>query len=83
MEPMINVALNAARKAAEALEKATMHTGITSIESKGRNDYVTEVDRLVEKEIIYHLRKAYPTHCIRGEEGGKIEGSRRGASKTI
>ncbi len=74
MEPMINIALNAARKAAEALEKATMHKGITTIESKGVNDYVTELDVLVEKEIIYHLRKAYPKHCIRGEEGGNING---------
>ncbi len=74
MEPMITVALNAARKAALVLEKATQHNGPLSIETKGLNDYVTEVDRAVEKEIIYHLRKAYPTHGIRGEEGGVVEG---------
>jgi myo-inositol-1(or 4)-monophosphatase len=74
MEPMITVALNAARKAALVLEKATQHHGPQSIELKGRNDYVTEVDRAVEKEIIYNLRKAYPSHCFRGEEGGAIEG---------
>jgi myo-inositol-1(or 4)-monophosphatase len=74
MEPMITVALNAARKAALVLEKATQHHGPQMVELKGRNDYVTEVDRAVEKEIIYHLRKAYPTHSFRGEEGGLIEG---------
>lgn len=74
MEPMITVALGAARKAALVLEKLTQHNGPQQIESKGRNDYVTEVDKAVEKEIIYHLRKAYPTHCIRAEEGGEIEG---------
>ena len=74
MEPMITVALNAARKAVLLLEKMTQHTGPQMIEIKGRNDYVTEVDKAVEKEIIYHLRKAYPTHCFRGEENGLIEG---------
>lgn len=74
MEPMITVALNAARKAALVLEKATQHRGPQMIELKDRNDFVTEVDRAVEKEVIYHLRKAYPTHCFHGEEGGYIEG---------
>ncbi len=74
MEPMITVALNAARKAALVLEKATQHQAPLNIEAKGRNDFVTNVDRAVEKEIIYHLLKAYPSHCIRGEEGGAIEG---------
>jgi len=74
MEPMITVALGAARKAALVLEKLTQHNGPQHIESKGRNDYVTEVDKAVEKEIIYHLRKAYPTHSIRAEESLGIEG---------
>ena len=74
MEPMINVALNAARKAALVLEKLTQRSKPLSIEEKGRNDYVTDIDKAVEKEVIYHLRKAYPEHCIRGEEGGIVEG---------
>lgn len=74
MEPMITVALNAARKAALVLEKATQHHGPQNIELKNRNDFVTEVDIAVEKEVIYHLRKAYPNHSFRGEENGLIEG---------
>lgn len=74
MEPMINVALNAARKAALVLEKLSQRGTPLTVEEKGRNDYVTEMDRAVEKEVIYHLRKAYPDHNIRGEEGGIIEG---------
>ncbi len=74
MEPMITVALNAARKGALVLEKATQHRGPQMIELKGRNDFVTEVDRAVEKEVIYHLKKAYPKHGFRGEEGGLMEG---------
>lgn len=74
MEPMLNIALRAARKAGETLEKFTRHSKPLTIESKGRNDYVTEVDRALEKEIIYHLQKAYPDHTIHSEECGLIEG---------
>ncbi len=74
MEPMLNMALRAARKGAEVLEKAIQHRDVIKIEEKSKNDYVTEVDRAVEKEIIYHLRKAYPDHAFHGEESGFTEG---------
>lgn len=71
MEPMLNMALRAARKGAEVLEKATQHRDVIKIEEKAKNDYVTGVDTAVEKEIIYHLRKAYPEHQFIGEESGE------------
>jgi len=74
MEPMLTMALRAARKAAETLDKAIQHGTHLTIEEKGRNDFVTEVDKAVEKEIIYHLRKAYPDHSFRAEESGTITG---------
>lgn len=74
MEPMLTMALRAARKGAEVLEKAIQHHDVIKIEEKSKNDYVTEVDRAVEKEIIYHLRKAYPEHSFHGEESGKSDG---------
>lgn len=67
---MLTMALRAARKGAEVLEKATQHHDIIKIEEKSKNDYVTEVDKAVEKEILYHLRKAYPDHGFQGEESG-------------
>ncbi len=70
MEPMLNIALRAGRKAAELIERAFERVDLITVETKSRNDFVTEVDKAAEKEIIYHLRKAYPDHCIRGEEGG-------------
>ena len=70
MEPMLTMALRAARKGAEVLEKAIQHRDVIKIEEKAKNDYVTEVDKAVEKEIIYHLRKAYPDHSFQGEESG-------------
>ena len=75
MQPMLTIALRAARKAGEILTDAVDRTNVLAIEEKGRNDFVTEIDRKSEKEIIYHLRKAYPEHAIRGEETGVTEGS--------
>lgn len=74
MEPMINIALRAGRKAAELIERAFERVDLLTIETKSRNDFVTEVDKAAEKEIIYHLRKAYPDHSFRGEEGGAQPG---------
>lgn len=74
MDPMLTMALRAARKGAEVLEKATQHRDILKIEEKAKNDYVTEVDTAVEKEVLYHLRKAYPDHTFQGEESGRTQG---------
>ena len=67
---MLTIALRAGRKAAELIERAFERIDLVTFESKSHNDFVTEVDKAAEKEIIYHLRKAYPDHTIRGEEGG-------------
>lgn len=71
---MLNIALRAARKAGELIERALERVDVVAFEEKGRNDFVTEIDQASEKEIIYHLRKAYPDHTIRGEETGVSPG---------
>lgn len=71
MEPMLNVALNAARKGARIAEQAAERLDKLTIETKAQNDFVTQVDRAVEKEIVHHLRRAYPHHTIHGEESGQ------------
>ena len=70
MEPMLTVALNAARKAGEKLERAFERIDTIKIEEKARNDFVSDADRQSESEILYHLQKAYPDHRFIGEEGG-------------
>lgn len=75
MEPMLNVALTAARKAARLTEQAAERLDIVTIETKSRNDFVTQVDHAAEREIIKQLRRAYPDHAIRAEESGLHEGS--------
>lgn len=71
MEPMITIALKAARKAGEVIESAFERLDLVTVEEKGRNDYVSEIDRKAEDEVLYHLKKAYPDHKFLGEEGGE------------
>jgi len=69
---MVNIALRAARKVGENIVRASDDLDRVDIQSKGANDFVTEVDISAEQEIIYHLQKAYPDHAILGEEGGLV-----------
>ena len=70
MEPMINIALRAARKIGENIVRASDDLDRLEIKSKGVNNFVTEVDIKAEQDLIYHLQKAYPEHAILGEETG-------------
>jgi myo-inositol-1(or 4)-monophosphatase len=70
MEPMSHIALRAARKAGDIIVRASEQLDLIEVENKGANDFVSEVDRAAEKEIIFHLSKAYPDHAFLGEESG-------------
>ena len=70
MEPMVTIALRAARKAGEQIVRASDELERIDVQEKNVNDFVSDVDRNAEREIIYHLRKAYPEHAILGEESG-------------
>jgi len=43
-------------------------TGVGSVSSKGRGDYVTHVDRRVEDAITTRIRHRHPDHLVLGEE---------------
>jgi myo-inositol-1(or 4)-monophosphatase len=72
MHPMVTIALRAARKAGDIIERAVENLDQLEVESKTANDFVTEVDRAAEKEIIYNLQKAYSDHAYICEESGNI-----------
>lgn len=72
MEPMINIALRAARKAGELIERATERLDLITVEQKGRNDFVSDIDKKAEQEVLYHLKKAYPDHGFVCEESGTV-----------
>lgn len=70
-EPIVNIAVSAARAAGNTILRAADRMDRVKITEKGQNDFVTEIDQLVEKEIIAIIHKAYPKHSILGEEGGE------------
>ncbi len=70
MQPMLNIALRAARQAGEHIVRASDRLDLIPVTEKGSNDYVTEVDRAAEDIIIRTLQKAYPDHGFLAEESG-------------
>ena len=70
MSAMLNIAVRAARQAGDFLVRAADRLHEIRIETKGPNDYVSEVDREAERRIIQTLRRAYPDHVILAEESG-------------
>ncbi|MGQ0503680.1 MAG: inositol monophosphatase family protein [Panacagrimonas sp.] len=72
MHPLIHIAVSAARSAGNYIMRNVERVPQLQIERKGRNDFVTQIDRNAEAEIIKIIHKAYPQHAILGEEGGKL-----------
>jgi myo-inositol-1(or 4)-monophosphatase len=70
MHPMLTIAIRAARSAGDQILRAMDDVGHLKIAHKGKNDYVSEVDRKAESEIIHIIHKAYPDHGILAEESG-------------
>ena len=70
MHPILNIATIAAKEAGEFIANQLNNIDRISIEEKGRNDYVSEVDKHAEQIIIDTIRKYYPEHSIKAEESG-------------
>ncbi len=75
MNPMLNTAVKAARRAGSVILRSMDRLDTLKIESKDKNDFVSDVDRKAEAEIIHTLRQAYPKHSILAEENGNLEGN--------
>ena len=70
MQALLNIAVRAARRAADVIVRSLNRLDSLEVTSKGRNDFVTEIDRTAEAEIIQIIRRAYPDHAFLGEESG-------------
>ncbi len=71
MQPMVSIAVRAARSAGNIIVRALDRVDTLQIIEKKQNDFVTEVDQRAEQEIIKTLRRAYPDHAIIAEESGE------------
>jgi len=74
MQPMLNIAVRAARTAGDVIMRHYDRLDTVQVESKRRNDFVSEVDREAEGRIIATLQRSYPEHGILAEESGSHAG---------
>lgn len=70
MNPILNTAFKAARKAGDMMIRASSSLDTVKIDSKAFNDFVSDVDRQSEAILLDTLFYSYPDHLIRSEEGG-------------
>ncbi len=75
MNPTLNIAVKAARKAGDIILRYHNQIDLLTIENKAANDFVSEVDKAAEEAIINELKYAFPDHSILGEETGETIGT--------
>jgi myo-inositol-1(or 4)-monophosphatase len=68
--PAVNVAVRAARAAGQIILRHMNRLEGLAVVEKQHLDFVSEVDRTAEAEIIRELKRAYPQHAFLAEESG-------------
>ena len=71
MNALQTIAVRAARAAGDLIMRATDNIDpVKKADIKGRNDFVTEIDKRAEYKIIDIISKSYPDHSFLAEESG-------------
>lgn len=73
MHPIVNIATKAARIAGKTIMQSMNRLYEIQVSEKIPNDFVTEVDKLAEQQIIETILAAHPDHSILAEESAPIE----------
>jgi len=71
MQPLLNIGMRAARRAGDVIVRSLSRLDSLKIDTKGRNDFVTDIDRKAEAEIIATIRRSHPDHAFLAEESGR------------
>lgn len=74
MQPLTNVAVNAARRAGDVILSYYRRGETGEVTRKSDNDYVTEADQRAEAVIIDIIQRSYPDHAFLAEESGETGG---------
>jgi myo-inositol-1(or 4)-monophosphatase len=69
MHPMLTIAVKAARRAGNVINRGARDLDLLTVTAKGPKDFVSEVDRAAETAIVETLLDVYPDHAILAEEG--------------
>jgi myo-inositol-1(or 4)-monophosphatase len=68
--PAVNIATKAAHLAGDMMRRQLQHVDAIPVARKARHDYVSEVDKACEAEIVREISRFYPDHAFLAEEGG-------------
>ena len=79
MQPMLNIALRAARSAGELIVRSVERLDTISGNEKDAQDFVTEINHAAEQSIISAILKAHPDHGINATQNGRVAGNGEGA----
>ena len=60
MHPLLNIAVKAARRAGNIINRATRNLDVVTVQEKAANDFVSEIDREAEAAIIRTLLCIHP-----------------------
>ena len=71
MHPLLNIGVRAARAAGDYIVREIDRADTIPVEIKGKNDFVSEVDKNAEGIIIETIKKSYPGHAFLAEESGR------------
>ena len=74
MHPLINVALRAARDAAELLAQQVDRLDRVTVLDSSPNALLTSSDKDADRTILYHLQKAHPDHSFHSRVSGLTQG---------
>jgi myo-inositol-1(or 4)-monophosphatase len=74
MQPLLNIAVRAARRAGDLIVRNVDRVPSLEVRAKSRNDFVSEIDQMAERDIIETIRRSHPDHGFLGEEGGRSGG---------
>ncbi len=77
MHPLLNIALQAAIDAAEAIAHSSDRLDRIKIINDDPDNFLTSMDLEAEKTIIYHLEKAHPEHSFHSRASGLREGTNK------
>lgn len=68
--PVLNIAVEAAHAAGNIMRRELQRVDAIPVERKARHDYVSEVDRACEAEIVREIKRFHPDHALLCEESG-------------
>jgi len=75
MHALLNIALRAARDAAEALAHSSDRLDRVKLINDSPEEFLTSMDVEADNTILYHLEKAHPAHSINSRVSGVKQGT--------